>query len=176
MRGVPRDARSVRAILLIGLAGCGGPRVVAVHPVGGTLTVGDRPAANAMVAFHPLDRAGARAALPVASTGPDGTYRLTTYAAGDGAPAGTYAVTVVWPDDRGPHDECEDVVKHDRLEGLYADPAGSPWRVTVGPGTNEVPLRAAPPAGDRSVSRPSEIPAEATKRARPDEPHAPEHD
>lgn len=144
MRRVLLDARPVPAVLLTCLVGCG-PREAAVHPVAGTLTVGGRPAANAMVAFHPLDRAGARPALPVASTGPDGTYRLMTRAAGDGAPAGEYAVTVVWPDDSEPRDECADVATHDRFEGRYADPARSPWRATVKPGTNEVPLRASPP-------------------------------
>ena len=138
------DARSVYAPLLLGLVGCGGDREAVIYPVWGTLTVGGRPAANAMVAFHRLDRPGSRAALPVASTGPDGSYRLTTRAAGDGAPAGRYAVTVVWPDDSRPRDECEHIAEHDRFEGRYADPAGSPWRVTVGPGGNVVPLRADP--------------------------------
>ncbi|MDG3008213.1 hypothetical protein [Paludisphaera mucosa] len=141
------DARSVHALLLTCLVGCGDSRETAVHPVAGKLTVGGRPAANAMIAFHPLDRAGLPTALSVASTGSDGAYRLTTYTAGDGAPAGEYAVTVVWPDDSQPHDECEDVVMHDRFKGRYADPARSPWRVAVGPGANEVPLRADAPAG-----------------------------
>jgi hypothetical protein len=146
-------AYSVTPVLLTCLVGCGGPRKAAVYPVAGTLTVSGQPAANAMVAFHPLDQAGSQTALPVASTGPDGTYRLMTYAAGDGAPAGEYAVTVVWPDDSQPRDECVDDVTHDRFKGRYADPAKSPWRVTVGPGTNEVPLRAAPPAGGWSLPR-----------------------
>ncbi len=156
------DIRAVHAVLLIiSLVGCGGPREAAVYPVAGTLTVGGQPAANAMVAFHPLDRAGSPPALPVASTGPDGTYRLMTHAAGDGAPAGEYAVTVVWPDDSQPRDECAAIVTADRLEGRYADPARSPWRVRVGPGTNEVPLQAGPrsarsrhdPAGDDRRTR-----------------------
>lgn len=147
MRRFLLDAPLIHVVLLTCVVGCG-PRQVDVYPVAGTLTVGGRPAANAMVAFHPLDRGGTQASLPVASTGPDGTYRLTTYADGDGAPAGEYAVTVVWPDDSHPRDECEDVVEHDRFKGRYADAARSPWRVTVGRGTNDVPLRAAPPAGD----------------------------
>ena len=153
MRRVLLDARPVHAVLLTCLVGCGSPRKAAVYPVAGTLTVSGQPVANAMVAFHPLDQAGSQTVLPVANTGPDGTYRLMTYAAGDGAPAGEYAVTVVWPDDSQPRDECEDVVTHDRFKGRYTDPAKSPWRVTVGPGTNEVPLRAAPPAGGWSLPR-----------------------
>lgn len=146
MRRVLLDARSVHAVLLTCLAGCDGSHQTTLYPVAGTLTVSGQPAANAMVAFHPLDQAGSQTALPVASTGPDGTYRLMTYAAGDGAPAGEYAVTVVWPDDSQPWDECAEEVTHDRFKGRYADPARSPWRVTVGPGANEVPLRVASPA------------------------------
>ncbi len=153
IRPMPRvllDPQTIRAVLLTCLMGCGGPTIC---PVAGSLTVSGQPAANAMIAFHPLDRAGSQTVLSVARTSPDGTYRLTTYEAGDGAPAGEYAVTVVWPDDSRQRDECEDVVTHDRFQGRYADPATSPWRVTVGRGTNEVPLRVAPPAGDGS-SRP----------------------
>ena len=119
---IPISPTLVLAFLLTCLAGCGGPRKAAVYPVAGTLTVGGRPAANAMVAFHPLDQVGSPTALAVASTGLDGTYRLRTYAAGDGAPAGEYAVTVVWPDDSQPRDECEDVVAHDRFGGTLRRP------------------------------------------------------
>ncbi len=153
MRRVLLDIRSVHAILLICLVGCGGPREAAVYPVAGTLTASGQPAANAMIAFHPLDQAGSQTVLPVASTGPDGTYRLRTYAAGDGAPAGEYAVTVVWPDDSQPRDECEDDVTHDRFEGRYADPARSPWRVTVGPRHERGAAPSGRPAGGWSFPR-----------------------
>lgn len=135
------DTRPLQVMLLTCMIGCGGPRKADVYPVAGTLTVSGQPAANAMIAFHPLGKAGSQAALPVANTGRDGTYRLTTYGAGDGAPAGEYAVTIVWPDDSEPHDECEDVVLHDRFKGRFADPANSSLRVTVGRGANDVPLR-----------------------------------
>lgn len=151
MRRLLIDARSVCAMILTCMAGCDNPRQLAVFPVEGTLTVNGQPAANAMVAFHPVNLAGSPTILPVASTGRDGTYRLMTYAAGDGAPAGEYAVTVVWPDDSQPRDECVDVVTHDRFQGSYADPARSPWHVSVVPGTNVVPLRALPPTDDWSL-------------------------
>ncbi|WP_165226889.1 hypothetical protein [Aquisphaera insulae] len=160
MRRVFVDARSIHAGLLLGLAGCGGPRRATVHPVAGTLTVRDRPAAHVMVAYHPLGRVAVGESLPVGCTGPDGRYRLMTYAAGDGAPAGDYAVTVVWPEDSPPGDECPGETTHDRFEGRYADPASSPWRVTVGPGTNEVPLRLDAPAGMVATTPSPETPGE----------------
>ena len=147
MRRVLFGVQWIHALLLASLVGCGGPRKAAVYPVAGTLTVEGRPAANAMIAFHSLDNAGSSTVLPVATTGPDGAYRLMTYAVGDGAPAGEYAVTVVWPDDSEPRDECADVVTHDRFQGRYADPAKSPWRIAVSPGMNEVPLCAELSAG-----------------------------
>ena len=135
----------VRTALLLGwAAGCagreaGGP---AVCPVEGVLVVDGAPAANARVAFHPAG--GGPAARPVGVTGPDGGFRLSTHAPGDGAPAGDYVVTVLWPDDSMPVDECEcpDPAAHDRLRGAYLNPATSPLRATVGPGPNRVALRA----------------------------------
>lgn len=159
MHRVPVDARLVHAVVLACLlgVGCNGPRTAAVYPVTGTLTVSGTPAAKAMVAFHPLNEIASQPVLPVATTGPDGTFRLMTYVAGDGAPAGDYVVTVVWPDDSQPRDECEDVLRHDRLGARYADPAKSPWHVTVGPGPNELPLQADAPAVDPSLPRGHDI-------------------
>jgi hypothetical protein len=95
-----------------------------------------------MLAFHPLAGSASGIPLSVATTGADGTYRLTTYDVGDGAAEAEYAVTVVWPDDSLPRDECAEPTAHDRLGCRYADPAKSKLRATVVPGRNEVPLRA----------------------------------
>ncbi|MFO0844252.1 MAG: hypothetical protein U0797_17960 [Gemmataceae bacterium] len=141
MRGAGRYALKALAAASVGLLGCGGrPQV---HPVEGKLLVGGRPAANARLAFHPLGGGASGARVPVATTWEHGTFRLTTYASGDGAPAGEYAVTVVWPDDSLALDECADPVAHDRLAGSYSDPARTTLRVTIRPGRNEVPLRVA---------------------------------
>src|SRR5262245_42998497 len=86
------------------LVGCGGEERVKVHPVEGKLSVSGTPAANARIAFHPLGRPSNP--LPVATTDADGAFRLTTFQAGDGAPEGEYAVTVIWPDVSLPQDEC----------------------------------------------------------------------
>lgn len=105
------------------LAGCGpepkaeAPPRVAVYPVAGTLRVNGQPAANAMIAFHPRGTTDKRAPHPVAVTASDGTYRLTTSEPGDGAPAGEYAVPVLWIDATLPTDECVDPFAHDRFQG-----------------------------------------------------------
>ena len=60
-------------------------------------------------------------------TQPDGTFQLASTAAGDGAPEGDYAVTVVWPA-KGAHG---DTFGPDRLEGKFADPKNPLCRATV---------------------------------------------
>ncbi len=146
------------AVVVVAAAGCGGAAGSrpAVHPVAGRVEVCDRPAAGAHVAFLrlPLDADVARGACPSGVCRPDGTFALTTYAAGDGAPAGEYVVTVVWPNDALPADECNcpDPAAHDRLYGLYADARTSALRATVRVGANEVALR--PAVGGRGWNLP----------------------
>jgi hypothetical protein len=61
--------------------------------------------------------------------GADGTFQLTTYRTGDGAPEGEYFVTVIWPETRkSPLDPpgC------DRLGGAWMRPGDASPRVTIG--------------------------------------------
>ncbi|HWB07736.1 MAG TPA: hypothetical protein VG826_00730 [Pirellulales bacterium] len=71
--------------------------------------VGGDPALN-------LKLAGA---CPHATVEADGSFRLTTYSTGDGAPAGDFALTIRWPLPPPPGRE----VGQDRFGGRYADPA-----------------------------------------------------
>ena len=80
-------------VLLLGAA-CSGRKTA--YPVTGKVLFEGRPAAGAVVQFHPLDAADGAPVAPLGEVGPDGTFRLTTYAHADGAPAGRYAVTVSW--------------------------------------------------------------------------------
>ena len=86
--------------LLICLAGCGGgPVRPPVHPVTGQAFFQKMtPAAGAFIVFHPVSEALEKAmeARPFARVQPDGSFSLTTYDEGDGAPEGEYGVTVVW--------------------------------------------------------------------------------
>lgn len=65
----------------------------------------------------------------------DGSFELTTYAMNDGAPEGDYKVTVTWPDESMPVDECEclDPILHDRLSGKHANPETTELLVTIFP-------------------------------------------
>jgi hypothetical protein len=98
---------------------------VPVFPVRGQVVVGGKPAKNAFVVFHPAGAEGPQALRPYAHAGADGSFKLTTYALDDGAPAGEYLVTVVWLAPGGGEDPP------DLLKGRYRDPAASPLRVTI---------------------------------------------
>ncbi len=82
----------VLGMLLLNVA-CSGRKTV--YPVSGKVMFDGKPAAGAVVHFHPSDKLG-QPILPVGQVGADGSFRLTTYRQEDGAPAGEYAVTIFW--------------------------------------------------------------------------------
>jgi hypothetical protein len=82
---------SACAILLGTLTGCGAKLV----PVSGTVTLDDRPLANATVMFLHED-AGGRDAHGV--TNENGGFALSTLRPGDGAFPGSYKITVHYSD------------------------------------------------------------------------------
>jgi len=129
-------------LVLYTVAGCAEEKRE-MHTVKGRLLVGEAPAANASVAFHPLGSNAGRT-CPVGITRSDGSFRLTTSSAGDGAPEGEYVVTVVWPDPAKPIDECEcpSPAEHDLLRGFFADRATSTLRAKVCRGDNAITVEA----------------------------------
>jgi hypothetical protein len=94
------------------------------------------PAPEAQVVFHRIegDRM-IRTADGVVEA--DGSLELTTYKAFDGAPAGSYAVTVVR---REPARDSDGQPGSNRLPGKYANPATSGLRVEVKAGDNDLRL------------------------------------
>src|SRR5262249_26197607 len=75
--------------------GCS-PKASKVHPVQGRIVVAGKPAARALVTFHPENPAREKAIHPSAEVDADGSFRLTSFRSGDGAPEGQYRVSVVW--------------------------------------------------------------------------------
>jgi hypothetical protein len=105
-----------------------------VFPVRGRVLFEGKPTPHALVVFHPLGAEDNDAVRPRSQVGPDGTFTLTTYEAGDGAPAGQYRVTVeLWLStgngDEGPTS---------RLPARYANPATSGLTATVNAGPTEL--------------------------------------
>lgn len=124
------------AALALTAASCSREGRPPVYPVRGTATFQKKPAAKAVVVLRPAAPGAVNDALPHAEVGPDGSFRIGTFGADDGAPAGEYVVTITWPEART--DPSGDEVTTDRLKGRFADPARSPWKVTVKDGENEL--------------------------------------
>jgi hypothetical protein len=95
-----------------------------------------KPAEGAQIAFIPLENAGPKTPRPGAIVKSDGSFRLSTFVSYDGAPAGRYAVTVIYrsaqrkvdDENRGP----------DLLRGRYADPNTTPLKIDVKRGSNNL--------------------------------------
>ena len=86
--------------------GCGDSRPKA-HPAGGKVSIKGSMIVpvGALVVFHPKDPGFEKimSGKPFAKVEKDGTFKLTSFETGDGAPAAEYGVTVVWnaPNSRG---------------------------------------------------------------------------
>lgn len=74
---------------IVAAAAVGCSRQLPVHPVSGRVTLDGKPLMDAQVSFRPNIGPEAFATLDS-----EGRYRLSTRSAGDGAVAGTHAVTV----------------------------------------------------------------------------------
>ena len=129
--------RLLAAGALVALAcGCGGQKGPRLYAVTGSLRINGEPAKDVNVMFTPVaPLEGVTAPLsPTAVTGKDGTFRLMSFKPGDGAPAGDYLITIVYPMNR--------FNKHlagiDRLKGKFANPKTSKLTAKVEPKSNEL--------------------------------------
>jgi hypothetical protein len=109
------------------------------YPVAGFVFVGDKPAAGAKVQLNPtstdpLDMARLAGAYPHALVDKDGSFHLTTYNTNDGAPAGSYGITVTWPLPLRPNHEQGP----DRLQGRYSDRRRPVAEVQITSGENDL--------------------------------------
>jgi hypothetical protein len=130
--------------LLALVSGACGPDGSGLVPVEGVLRYNDQPLAGAEIVFHPVSEGPGW--MPVAVTGPDGSFRPATREPGDGIPPGRYRLTVVWRPDDGTADEPPNL-----LPPRYARPDTSGLDVEVGPETGRLPdlQLAGPPRPER---------------------------
>lgn len=103
-----------------------------LYPVKGQVLYEGKPAAGAVVVFHGTDGAEANASRPRGKADPQGNFALSTYEAGDGAPAGDYVATVEWR-----RVDVHPAQGGSLLPPAYADPKLSKLKVTVVAGTND---------------------------------------
>lgn len=97
-----QSLRALAAILCCGLVtGCGGTAEQlerSVVPVTGRVLFRGEPIEDADVVLHPVTPPddGLQVFSPRAKTGADGTFKISTYRADDGAPPGRYMVSFSW--------------------------------------------------------------------------------
>jgi hypothetical protein len=107
-----------------------------VIPVRGRVLWQGKPLANALVVLHPQNTAQLASLRPVAHADDSGSFELTTYEEGDGAPVGDYAVTIEW---RRPAREQDKDPPANQLPARYSRPDSTPLHVTIDKNTSELP-------------------------------------
>jgi hypothetical protein len=127
-------------IVVLACNACGRGDRKAVVPVEGQVLFENKPAQYALVVFHPVGGAPG-APRPTGRVGADGTFTLTTYDAGDGAPPGEYDVTVEWLLTTGSKSNPAgyDNPPVNRLPSRYGKAGTSGLRVRVQEGKNSLP-------------------------------------
>jgi hypothetical protein len=114
------------------------------HLVRGKVLFDGRPVPGAEVFFRPTGKRGGWR-WPMARTRPDGSFTLSTYELNDGAPAGSYTVTVEW---RLPRFTLEGKPGPNKLPARYATAKTSPLKATVKSGNNNVVLELEKPPAE----------------------------
>lgn len=119
----------------LALTGCGHKDVtVPVHPVSGKVTFHGKPAEGAIVTLNPQGDAALKSAAPQGTVKPDGSFKVSVYTDGDGAPAGDYVATVQWfkmvGEGAGPN----------VIPAKFSKPDTSPFKITVKEGPNDLPI------------------------------------
>jgi hypothetical protein len=130
-----RAALTVFALVL--LTGCSTNGHTPVYPVRGQVLLNGKPLAEAIVTFH-REGAGASEPLPSAHTDAEGRFKLTSYANGDGAPEGTYSISLVCfrapPLRKGAESDATNIVP-----SRYANAGTSKLSATIVRGENDLP-------------------------------------
>jgi hypothetical protein len=118
-----------------------GPRERTAYPTEGLVRYQGKPAAGARVTLLP-EKPAKDVYSPWGEAGADGSFKLTTYRTGDGAPAGRYKVGIVWmtppePASAGKQTDLQRLVTGevkepvDRLQERYSDPLTSGLSVEI---------------------------------------------
>ncbi len=116
------------------VSGCGGGTAtvgeVPCSPAKGSLFIGEKPAAGAtLICIPKTEASGSLTPRPRATVGEDGSFALSTFGTGDGAPVGEYGLMIFWPGNDS----------DDRLNGRYDSPAKTKQTVTIAAGNNDLP-------------------------------------
>jgi len=142
------DVRASFGWLLVALLPVCGPGCSSsdsLQSVEGKVLVDGKPAKGAVVFFHLKGGDAIKSQRPSGVAGEDGAFSLTT-GTKDGAPAGEYIVTLIWPGEpvvkakgKLSGTDLEEPERPDRLGGRYADAKTSKLQATVRSGRNRLP-------------------------------------
>ena len=128
-----RTTRAFLMVSLLGFAACAtrpAENKTPCFPASGSLTIGNEQAKGALIIFVPKNEVGeAKLPRPRATVANDGTFKLSTFATNDGAPAGDYGVIVLWPGNE----------TDDRLDGRYNAPEKTAVTVKIASSPTEIP-------------------------------------
>jgi hypothetical protein len=140
MARIQNRVRWLRRLTALGLVGvavastsCSQDKRVPVFPVTGQVSFAGKPTPRALLVFHPVIESSLR---PLGTVDEDGTFTLTTYEQGDGAPAGDYTVTVEW---RRLATINDDQRPPNKLPARYSNPKSSGITARVSEGDNVLP-------------------------------------
>ena len=112
-----------------------------LYPVRGTVLYKKKPASGAIVTFYGGSDSswGTGFVVPEAAVEEDGSFQLSTYEKGDGAPAGKYKVCVMWRKGTPDDDPEKWMDSPDRLRWRYATPKVTTLEAEVVEGENNLP-------------------------------------
>jgi hypothetical protein len=147
-------ARLAALVLVLALCGCGSDDRLSTVPVGGKLTLDGKPVVGAEIWLVPAEsnvqvKSAKMTVRPYAKSGPDGAFKLTSYAVDDGAPPGEYVAVVQKgggedPDDPDADPENPRPKRKGKsgppLPTKYRTPTNSDLKVTIKDGPNEIEL------------------------------------
>jgi hypothetical protein len=120
------------------LVGCDSkPEPVSTHPVSGKVIYDGKAAAGVKVFLLPTSAPMVPQipSNPHGTTGPDGSFTISTFKDGDGAAEGGYQVILLWPPEPK---EGEEPTEEDRLLGWYTA-VHSKLTAHIKPGENRLP-------------------------------------
>jgi hypothetical protein len=122
-----RTTPSLYIVLLAALLCSCSSRFKRTYPASGKVFYEGKPAAGAKVMLFSRDDPKDPILRPMATVDEEGEFTLSSYVPEDGAPAGSYAVTVIWV----PKGFSGNIEKANKLPMRYSDPTTSELTVTI---------------------------------------------
>jgi hypothetical protein len=116
------------ALVALALPSCG-KKPKPLFPTQGKLIINGQPAANVLVFFHPVDTTDPEPTRSFATSGLDGTFKVTTRAQDDGMPEGEYIVTLLYEPVDSPLSRPKG--KPPTFDKKYNDAKTSPLRAKI---------------------------------------------